>query len=191
MIQIFPNEKYEYDNNLDMGYKSFNHPRWAATITEFVFDTNGKVSLLKVDAKISVTTYDADYKVASNKSIPFELPIFGTFLSGEKYNDISFGQSNEEEAHKEVIRIVKYDKNFNRIRAASIYGHAYPRSLVLHKEDSNGDQDVMDIFNISGAMWANVTRASIGGMEISKDHVLVAFNSINQNFSYYQLSNRL
>ncbi|AWE06337.1 hypothetical protein DCE79_02580 [Lysinibacillus sp. 2017] len=261
--------------------KSYNHPRWASTIQEFVFDIEGQTSVLTVDDTISVTTYDENYQTTSKKSIPFELPIFGTFYSGAQYNYISFGQPNQEETNKEVIRIVKYDKNFNRISAASIYGNAiittipfdaatgrmaehgdllayhtsrerytsndglnhqsqltlmlntntmevinklepfqwnhvshsfdqyvafdngntiyldhgdaYPRSLVLQKESPTGNREELNIFDISGATGANVTGVSIGGMEISKNHILVAFNSINQNNSYlytsYELEN--
>ena len=55
------------------------------------------------------------------KSVPFELEKFGGFYSGEKYNYIVFGQNNAEESDsKEVIRIVKYDKDFNRLAQASV-----------------------------------------------------------------------
>ena len=49
--------------------------------------------------------------------------MFGGFYSGQKYNYIAFGQSKREEKdEKEVIRIVRYDKDFNRIDNVSIKG---------------------------------------------------------------------
>lgn len=72
---------------------------------------------------VTIDTYDRQNNLINSKSIDFELPLFGGFYSGEKYNYLVFGQENKEENdNKEVIRIVKYDKNYNRIGNASIKG---------------------------------------------------------------------
>lgn len=72
---------------------------------------------------IAIETYDTDDERLSKTTIPFELPIFGAFYSGKKYNYITFGENNlEEDNNKEVIRIVRYDKAFNRIDSVSIKG---------------------------------------------------------------------
>lgn len=251
-------------NNLKTG----DHPRWAEPVTSFLYEnSNHTISTVEVDDVITITTFDPNFKVQATKKLKLELPIFGTFYSGEQFNYISYGQENTEEANKEVIRIVKYDKDFNRIAAASIkgdditttipfnaaagrmaeqgdmlayhtsrtrytsedglnhqsqltfeintqtmqvmnelkpfpwnhvshsfdqyvlfdgnspiyldHGDAYPRSLVLHQ-----GKESKSIFEISGATGANVTGVSIGGFEQSNDHLLIAFNSINQNNNY-------
>lgn len=75
------------------------------------------------DTAIEIQTYDQDLNLLSTKRVDFELPIFGGFYAGEKYNYIAFGQLNtEENDQKEVIRVVKYDKDFNRIASVSVYG---------------------------------------------------------------------
>ena len=57
-----------------------------------------------------------------SKEIEFELPYLVDFQR-KNYNYIAFGQTNKEENdNKEVIRIVKYDKDFNPIDKASIKG---------------------------------------------------------------------
>ena len=72
---------------------------------------------------ITIDIYDKQYNLIDSKKIDFELPLFGGFYSGKEYNYIVFGQENIEENHnKEVIRIVKYDKDYNRIGNASIKG---------------------------------------------------------------------
>ena len=48
---------------------------------------------------------------------------FGGFLNGNKYNWIVFGQDNTEKNNeKEIIRIVKYDKQFNKLASVSLNG---------------------------------------------------------------------
>ena len=67
--------------------------------------------------------YDSSYRIKSQKKIKCELPLFGGYYNGEKYNYLVFGQSNTKESKtKEVIRVVKYDKNWKRIGACRIKG---------------------------------------------------------------------
>ena len=67
--------------------------------------------------------YDSSYRLKSQKKIKCELSLFGGYYSGEKYNYLVFGQSNPKESKsKEVIRVVKYDKNWKRLKACSIKG---------------------------------------------------------------------
>lgn len=67
--------------------------------------------------------YDSSYRLKSRKKIKCELPLFGGYYSGEKYNYLVFGQSNPKESKKkEVIRVVKYDKNWKRRGDCKIKG---------------------------------------------------------------------
>lgn len=67
--------------------------------------------------------YDSSYRLKSQKKIKCELPLFGGYYSGEKYNYLVFGQSNPKESKKkEVIRVVKYDKNWKRLGNCKIKG---------------------------------------------------------------------
>lgn len=68
-------------------------------------------------------TYTSDRTLRSRKYIKMELPKFGGFYEGEKYYFLVFGQENPNEDNEtEVMRVVKYDKKWNRKGAASIYG---------------------------------------------------------------------
>ncbi len=67
--------------------------------------------------------YDSSYRLKSQKKIKCELPLFGGYYNGEKYNYLVFGQSNPKESKKkEVIRVVKYDKNWKRLGDCKIKG---------------------------------------------------------------------
>lgn len=105
---------------------SSTFPRWSSTVESYlVSNQDHTLSVIEVNEDVTIDTYDADYKLLDKKTIDFELPMFGGFYSGEKYNYIAFGQENREENNdKEVIRIVRYDKQFNRMDSVSVKGGA-------------------------------------------------------------------
>ena len=74
-------------------------------------------------AVTTVETYGADFEYINRILIEPELPIYGGFHSGDSYNFLIYGQENpDEDDSVEVIRVVKYDKNWNRLGHASLYG---------------------------------------------------------------------
>lgn len=88
-------------------------------------NANGTFSRVEsVSGKVIVETYDTKTKKRKDrKMIKQELPDFGGFFSGGKYHYIVYGQMNLEESNdKEVLRIVKYSKGFERISSVSVKG---------------------------------------------------------------------
>lgn len=85
---------------------------------------NGNYERLEyIDENIICETYDSSFKLLKTRKIPFELSLWGGYFSGSEYNYLLFGQPNSSESNKkEVFRIVKYDKNWNRINSCSING---------------------------------------------------------------------
>lgn len=72
---------------------------------------------------VVIEDYDSSFQLLNQRMIEPELPRWGGFFAGEKYNFLIFGQTNEEEDdNKEVIRVVKYDKEWNRLDHVSIRG---------------------------------------------------------------------
>ncbi len=89
-----------------------------------IYEHNNSIVIVDAEDEILVTTYTKSFNKFSEKKISFELPLFGGFFSGKNYNFIVFGQENpEEDLEKEVFRIVKYDKQFNRIDSCSVFGN--------------------------------------------------------------------
>lgn len=75
------------------------------------------------DNMLAVDIYDRTFALLESRQIPMELDTFGGFFAGKDYNYVVFGQDNtEENDRKEVIRVVKYSKDFRRLEAASITG---------------------------------------------------------------------
>lgn len=99
-------------------------PRWKSPVESYlVKNQDGTVTAIRADGQVEMETYDSSFQLVSRASLPYELPVFGGFYSGETYNYIAYGQDDtEENDDKEVIRIVRYDKSFKRIDSVSVKG---------------------------------------------------------------------
>lgn len=72
---------------------------------------------------IIVETYSSDCELIDSRKIDAELTKFGGFFSGKDANYFVFGQDNLEESNdREVIRIVKYSKSWERLGECSFKG---------------------------------------------------------------------
>lgn len=90
-----------------------------------VQNSDGTLSRVEyVGDSVIAETYSLDGKeLLSSKKLDAELELFGGFFSGADYNFLIFGQMNEVESDSnEVIRVVKYSKDWSRIGSASIKG---------------------------------------------------------------------
>lgn len=112
-----------YDSIMSNGMSSY-YPRWASTVTTYLQENaNDTLNVIEAKDMLTIETYNKQFKLLSKKALKKELPLFGGFYSGKQYNYAVFGQQNQEENNqKEVIRIVRYDKNFKKIDHVSIQG---------------------------------------------------------------------
>lgn len=70
---------------------------------------------------ILVERYNSAYKLAQQRTVGFELSIFGGFYAGQNYNYLIFGQQNMEQNDKvECIRIVRYSKDWVRLGSVAV-----------------------------------------------------------------------
>ena len=111
-----------YSYNLMPSGNSYSN---LGTMTSYMAEKgDGTIDAIRVnfaEKTIVIDSYDEKYELISSRTVAFELDLFGAFYSGERYNYIVFGQENQEEsATKEVIRIVKYDKAFNRVDSVAV-----------------------------------------------------------------------
>lgn len=102
-----------------------NYSVWARPVCSYLYE-NPAGNLVRVEYvgnEVVVEEYDAAFLPVSSLTLEAELPLWGGFFAGEKFNFLIWGQNNKEEDNgKEVIRIVKYDKDWNRLGAAGLYG---------------------------------------------------------------------
>ncbi|MBE5872832.1 MAG: leucine-rich repeat domain-containing protein [Lachnospiraceae bacterium] len=109
--------------------KEYRYSRWYWPIELTLVPTaNGYVQVEATDSNsyasyVMVEEYDRKLKFVKGLGIPKELPYYGGFYAGEDAYYFVFGQSNaEEDDNKEVLRIVKYSKDWERIGSDSLYG---------------------------------------------------------------------
>lgn len=103
-----------------------NYTVWSSPMNSYLVE-NTDSTLTRIeynDKKIIVETYSLDGSVLqSSKTLECELELFGGFHSGSDYNYFVFGNKNTSESDAcEVIRIVKYSKDWNRIGSISVNG---------------------------------------------------------------------
>lgn len=106
-------------------YLANDYQVWASTMKSyFTQNADGTFTRMEYSNKeVIAEMYSADGKKTGSKKITMELSLFGGFYSGEDYNYFVFGQENPEESdEKEVMRVVRYSKDYQRIDAVSIYG---------------------------------------------------------------------
>jgi len=103
---------------------SQNYTTWSKPVKSYLYDNGqGLTRVEYINNQVVVENYSADFQIQSSQTIAPELPIFGGFFAGEQFNFLFFGQNNEEENdEKEVIRTVKYDKEWNRLGAVGLFG---------------------------------------------------------------------
>lgn len=109
-------------NNKDaQNYRS----NWASTVKSYLYENqNGGLTRVEYDnQQIVAEDYDNTFKLCASHNIPMELSIWGGFFAGEKYNFVIFGQGNPSQNNNtEVVRVVKYSKDWQRLGQASLYG---------------------------------------------------------------------
>lgn len=73
--------------------------------------------------EIVVESYSGNFQLTGTKKIEKPLTAFGGYFSGESYKFIVFEQGNpNEDDSLEVLRVVKYDKDWNELDHCSISG---------------------------------------------------------------------
>ena len=73
---------------------------------------------------VYIEFFDAKtYECISSYKIQYELPKFGGFYSGKEFNYLVYGQDNPEcKNNVEVLRVVKYTKDWKRLSSAKLFG---------------------------------------------------------------------
>ena len=97
----------------------------SSTVKSYLFknEAGGLTRVEYVGSEIVVEDYSSDFAFQSGRSIPMELSIWGGFFAGADYNFFVFGQRNPDESDStEVIRVVKYSKDWERLDHASLKG---------------------------------------------------------------------
>ncbi len=103
-----------------------NYQRKASPILSYLKeDGNGGYvrASHSIDDGLTVEWFSSSGKRTKRVVAETELPLFGGFFFGEQYNFAVTGDANQEEdPSAEVLRVVRYDLDMNRLDAVSYYG---------------------------------------------------------------------
>ncbi|MDE6111597.1 MAG: leucine-rich repeat domain-containing protein [Eubacterium sp.] len=103
-------------DNLNIGLRSKS---------SLVATSDGYMRVFYDGNKIGIESYDNSFNIKSKKFIDMELPLWGGFFAGSDAYYLVEGQSNTAESDSaEVIRVIKYDTNWNKKGTAKITGNA-------------------------------------------------------------------
>lgn len=118
IIKLKGKKTYNLSNN--------NYSTYGKVVGSYLFqDSEGLLNRVECSGEeIIVERYSSNgKKLVSTKKINMELTSFGGFYAGNENYYFVFGQSNpKENNNKEVVRIVKYSKDWQRMASASIKG---------------------------------------------------------------------
>ena len=107
------------------GRQAYRLANWSEPVTSYLFQ-NDQSGLTRVECTgggVLVEEYDSSFKMLNQRTLPLELPLWGGFYAGSTYNFVIFGQSNPNESDSvEIMRVVKYSKDWKRLGSASIFG---------------------------------------------------------------------
>ena len=104
---------------------SQDYTTWSRPVESYLYENEegGLTRVEYINGQIVVEDYSSDFQFQSGRTIPMELSIWGGFFAGEDYNFFVFGQQNPSERDSvEVIRVVKYSKDWQRLGQASLMG---------------------------------------------------------------------
>lgn len=107
-------------------YSDNNYSVYGKVVHSY-FVENKDQSLTRVeyipDIGVQIENYSRNYELLSDQVLEAELPKFGGFYAGKNGNYLVFGQKNASESDSvEVMRIVKYSKDWQRQGQASVKG---------------------------------------------------------------------
>lgn len=111
--------------NQNINAQNYTYPFHTEIINSYLVPVEqGYMRVQKYNtADILVEYYDANFFYISNQTIQAELPIFGGFYAENEFYYVVWGKENLKQLDSnEVIRVVKYNKNWERVSQCSVYG---------------------------------------------------------------------
>ena len=157
--------------------------------------SNGDYQVVCYSDKLYVMTYSSEFVFKSIKSLDLELPKWGGAYLGESFNYVVCGQdrNSEEENGGEVYRIIKYDKDFNRLDSLSLnsdetYTSTPFRSGNVSMDEFNSELNVYTSrLRLDGHQSNLSLRINTNDMSIVNSYELAAFPSIHVSHSFRQI----
>lgn len=103
---------------------NYTNTRWASTVKSHIYSDGNTIKRIEIyENSVHIETYDNNYNFICSEKIKGELSETDGVHIGKKYNYIVCSTQNLQESNSaEVIRIIKYSKDWKRLSCASVYG---------------------------------------------------------------------
>ena len=102
-----------------------NYRKWSKPVKSYLYvDGENLVRVECIGGQIIVEKYSPDFQIISAKRLESDISeVFGGFFAGKNYNFIIVGKQNMNQNNNvDVFKIIKYDKNFQKIAETSLKG---------------------------------------------------------------------
>lgn len=103
----------------------YSWQNWAEVVTSYLEQKkDGTYERVEAcEGGICIEKYSENFELEGSQKLDMPLPLFGGYFSGEKYYFLVFGQENPDANDSaEVLRVVKYDKDWKELGSAPISG---------------------------------------------------------------------
>ena len=167
-------------------------PMYGSKVNTYLNRTDNGWQAVLVNGEINIIDFDEDWNQISERTLEYELPIFGAYYSGETYNYLVYGQQGSSEG-TEIYRVVKYDKEFNRLAALSVpYEDCYtaiPFNAGNVSVAENGNQMIVYTSRLrpDGHQSNIALRINTDSMTISDRYGMIAYPDIHVSHSFRQI----
>ncbi|MDE6142245.1 MAG: Ig-like domain-containing protein, partial [Bacilli bacterium] len=178
-LLLIPNVSVGASANL-VPSASSNIRRYVRRYSSLVSVSNGYMRVFydKTNKNVGVEYYDENFNITKKNKIALELPIYGGFYAGKDAYYLVEGQNNEEEnTSKEVIRVIKYDKNWKRIGAAKIVGD----SAFAHEIRYPFDYGSTEMVEVDGKLYIATGHEGYVDDAVGQGHQGMLLIEVNEN----------
>ena len=140
---------------------------------------DGYMRVFYKDKAVQVEYYDNDLNVKSKKQIPLELDIWGGFYNGSDGYYLVEGQNNtEEDDTKEVIRVIRYDRNWQKTGTAHITSVAGDEFGAVRYPFNYG---CVEMAEINGILYIATAHEGYVDPSVGQGHQGLLVIAVNQS----------
>ena len=139
---------------------------------------SGYMRVYVKDKQLKIEYLDTAFQVTSRKSIDLELPEWGGFYAGRDAYYVVLGVPySNEDTYEEAIRVIKYDKSWNRIGAASLdvdqtnYNDPIQNAdVAMEEKDGYLYLTLAPLYNGAGRMYIRVDEELLSAEMLCRDY---------------------
>lgn len=173
-----------------------NYTVYGSIVASYLY-ANDKGGLTRVENEghgVVVEEYSSDFTLLNSRILPSsnlsQFTLWGGFFAGETYNFLILGKQNpNEDDNVEVIRVIKFSKDWEELGHASLYGAntVYPFYIGSLRCDENNGCLYIRTCHRMYATWDGVNHQANMTILIQEDNmeVLASYDKIlNSDYGY-------